>query len=54
MANLYYQRALIEFERTQRASLGGAVIALVGGATVGGVAVPAGAAPSGPMLTPQR
>ena len=53
-AILDYQRALIEFERTQRASLGGAGIALVGGATASGVAGPAGAAPSGPMLTPQR
>ncbi len=53
-AILDYQRALIEFERTQRASLGGAGIALVGSATAGGVAGPAGAAPSGPMLTPQR
>ena len=52
-AILDYQRALIEFERTQRASLGGAGIALVGSATVGGVAGPAGAAPSGSMLTPQ-
>ena len=53
-AILDYQRALIEFERTQRASLGGAGIALVGSATAGGVAGPAGAAPSGPMPTPQR
>jgi len=53
-AILDYQRARIEFERTQRASLGAAGIALVGGATAGGVAGPAGAAPSGPMLTPQR
>ena len=52
-AVLDYQRARIEFERTQRASLGGAGIALVGGATAGGVAGPAGAAPSGPFLTPQ-
>ena len=53
-AILDYQRARIEFERTQRASLGGAGIALVGGATAGGIAGPAGAAPSGPMLMPQR
>ena len=46
-AILDYQRALIEFERTQRASLGGAGIALVGSATAGGVAGSAGAAPSG-------
>ena len=52
-AILDYQRARIEFERTQRASLAGAGIALVGGATDGGVAGPAGAAPSGPFLTPQ-
>ena len=53
-AILDYQRARIEFERTQRASLGGAGIALVGSPTAGGVAGPAGAAPSGPFLTPQR
>ena len=53
-AILDYQRARIEFERTQRASLGSAGIALVGGATAGGVAGPARAAPSGPFLTPQR
>ena len=53
-AILDYQRALVEFERTQRASLGAAGIALVGGATPGGLAGPAGAAPSGPTLTPQR
>ena len=53
-AILDYQRARIEFERTQRASLGSAGIALVGGATAGGVAGPAGAAPSGQFLTPQR
>ena len=35
-AILDYQRALIEFERTQRASLGAGGIALVGGATGGG------------------
>ena len=35
-AILDYQRALIEFERTQRASLGGAGIALVGSAIEGG------------------
>ena len=53
-AILDYQRARIEFERTQRASLAAAGIALVGGAAAGGVAGPAGAAPSGAMLTPQR
>ena len=53
-AILDYQRARIEFERTQRASLGSAGIALVGGATASGVAGPARAAPSGPFLTPQR
>ena len=35
-AILDYQRALIEFDRTQRASLGAAGIAMVGGATGGG------------------
>ena len=53
-AILDYQRARIEFERTQRASLAAAGIALVAGATVGGVAGPAGTAPSRPSLTPQR
>ena len=53
-AILDYQRALIEFERTQRASLGGAGIALVGSAMEGGPVGPTGAAQSGPFLTPQR
>ena len=53
-AILDYQRALIEFERTQRASLGAAGIVLVGGATAGGVAGPARGASSGPFLTSQR
>ena len=35
-AILDYQRALIEFDRTQRASLGAAGIAVVGGAMEGG------------------
>ncbi len=53
-AILDYQRARIEFERTQRASLGAAGIALVGGAMAGGPVGSARAAPSGPLLTPQR
>ena len=53
-AILDYQRARIEFERTQRASLGAAGIALVGGAMAGEPVGFAGAAPSGPLLTPQR
>ena len=53
-AILDYQRARIEFERTQRASLGAAGIAMVGGAMGGGVAGPARGASSGPFLTPQR
>ena len=52
-AILDYQRALIEFERTQRASLGAAGIAMVGGAMGGGVAGPARGASSGPF-PPQR
>ena len=42
-----YQRTRIEFERTQRASLGGAGVALVGSATGASVAGPTGAAPVG-------
>ncbi len=53
-AILDYQRARIEFERTQRASLGAAGIALVGGAMAGGPVGSARAAPSGPLVTPQR
>ena len=53
-AILDYQRARIEFERTQRASLGATGIALVGGATAGGIAGPARGASSGPFLTSQR
>ena len=52
-AILDYQRARIEFERTQRASLGAAGIAMVGGAMGGGVAGPARGASSGPF-PPQR
>ena len=40
-AILDYQRALIEFDRTQRASLGGAGIAVVGGAAAPGAQAPA-------------
>ena len=39
-AILDYQRALIEFDRAQRASLGGAGIAVVGGATLPGAQAP--------------
>ena len=45
-AILDHQRAQIEFERAQRASLGGAGIALVGGATGGGPVSPGRGAPS--------
>ena len=44
-AILDYQRALIEFDRTQRASLGAAGIAMVSGAMGGGAGVPAGGTP---------
>ena len=44
-AILDYQRALIEFDRTQRASLGAAGIAMVSGAPGGGAVVPAGGTP---------
>ena len=53
-AILDYQRARIEFERTQRASLGGAGIALVGSAMERGPVGPTGDVPSGPFLMPQR
>ena len=46
-AILDYQRARIEFERTQRASLGAAGIAVVGGAPGGAAAVPAGGVAGG-------
>ena len=41
-AILDYQRVRIEFERTQRASIGAAGIAMVGGAPGGGAVIPAG------------
>ena len=50
-AILDYQRALIEFERTQRASLGDAGITLVGG-TLGRGSV--GGTPSAPLLSAGR
>ncbi len=53
-AILDYQRARIELERTQRASLGGAGIALVGSAMERGPVGPTGDVPSGPFLMPQR
>ena len=54
-AILDYQRALIEFDRTQRASLGAAGIAVVGGASGGGrPVVPAGGTPSATSLAAGR
>ena len=46
-AILDYQRARIEFERTQRASLGAAGIVVVGGAPGGGAVPPAGGVAGG-------
>ena len=53
-AILDYQLARIEFERTQRASLGGAGIALVGSAMERRPVGSTGGSQSGPFLTPQR
>ena len=53
-AILDYQRALIEFDRTQRASLGGAGIAVVGGAAPGGAQAPQPRPASGTSLPAGR
>ena len=53
-AILDYQRALIEFDRTQRASLGGAGIAVVGGAAPPGAQTPESRPTSGTSLAAGR
>ena len=53
-AILDYQRALIEFDRTQRASLGGAGIAVVGGAAPSGAQAPASRLAPGTPVSSER
>ena len=53
-AILDYQRALIDFDRAQRASLGGAGIAVVGGATPPGAQAPESRLTSGTSLPAGR
>ena len=53
-AILDYQRALIEFDRTQRAALGGAGIAVIGGAAMPGVQAPESRLRSGTSLPAGR
>ncbi len=54
VSRLEYQRALIEFDRTQRAALGGAGIAVIGGATRPGVQAPESRLTSGTSLPAGR
>ena len=53
-AILDYQRALIEFDRTQRAALGGAGIAVIGGAAMPGVQAPESRPTAGTSLPAGR